>query len=111
MLSILLFAAATMRTTAPVIGSVPAEAPAERDARMHWWREARFGMFIHWGLYAVPAGTYDGKQIAGIGEWIMNHGKIPVATYANYATQFDPEKFNADDWVKVAKSAGMKYIV
>ena len=48
---------------------------------MKWWREARFGMFIHWGVYSVPAGTYNGKQIGGIGEWIMNSGKIPVAEY------------------------------
>src|SRR5580704_8512369 len=87
------------------------ETPAQRDARMKWWREARFGMFIHWGLYAVPAGTYDGKQIGGIGEWIMNTGKIPVATYAAYANQFDPTEFDADTWVSIAKAAGMKYIV
>jgi hypothetical protein len=42
------------------------------DARMQWWRDARFGMFIHWGAYAVPAGVYEGEQIQGIGEWIMN---------------------------------------
>ncbi|HEV2208793.1 MAG TPA: alpha-L-fucosidase [Verrucomicrobiae bacterium] len=87
------------------------ETPAERDARMKWWREARFGMFIHWGVYSVPAGTYDGKRIPGIGEWIMNHGKIPVATYRQYAKEFNPVKFNADEWVSLAKQAGMKYIV
>src|SRR4051812_12165868 len=52
------------------------------DARMKWWREARFGMFIHWGVYSVPAGTWQGKQVPGIGEWIMNRGRIPVADYA-----------------------------
>ena len=72
------------------------ETPAQRDARMKWWREARFGMFIHWGVYSVPAGTYKGKQIAGIGEWIMNRGKIPVAEYRQFAKQFNPVKFNAD---------------
>jgi alpha-L-fucosidase len=87
------------------------ETPAQRDARMKWWREARFGMFIHWGVYSVPAGTYNGKQIAGIGEWIMNRGKIPVAEYQAYAKEFNPVKFNADEWVKTAKDAGMKYIV
>jgi alpha-L-fucosidase len=87
------------------------ETKAQRDARMHWWREAKFGMFIHWGVYSVPAGTYKGKQIAGIGEWIMNRGKIPVADYAEYAKQFNPVKFNADEWVSIAKGAGMKYIV
>ena len=87
------------------------ESQEHRDARMKWWREAKFGMFIHWGIYSVPAGTYDGKQIGGIGEWIMNRGKIPVARYAEYAKQFNPVKFNADEWVKIAKDAGMKYIV
>ena len=78
---------------------------------MQWWREARFGMFIHWGVYSVPAGTYQGKRIGGIGEWIMNYGEIPVAEYAGYARQFNPVKFNADEWVSIAKNAGMKYIV
>ncbi len=89
----------------------PAESKAARDARMKWFREARFGMFIHWGLYSVPAGTYRGKQIGGIGEWIMNEAEIPVAEYAGYAKQFNPVKFNADEWVSIAKDAGMKYIV
>ncbi len=87
------------------------ETKAQRDARMKWWREARFGMFIHWGLYAVPAGRYRGKPVGGIGEWIMHDAHIPVADYAAYAKQFDPEKFNADQWVGIAKAAGMKYIV
>jgi alpha-L-fucosidase len=87
------------------------ETPAERDARMKWWREARFGMFIHWGVYSVPAGTYNGKQIDGIGEWIMNSAKIPVAEYRAYAKEFNPVKYNADEWVRTAKEAGMKYIV
>jgi alpha-L-fucosidase len=87
------------------------ETSAQRDARMAWWREARFGMFIHWGVYSVPAGTYDGKRIPGIGEWIMNTGKIPMAEYQAYAKEFDPTNYNADDWVRLAKEAGMKYIV
>jgi len=87
------------------------ETTAQRDARMQWWREARFGMFIHWGVYSVPAGTYDGKQIPGIGEWIMCTGKIPKAEYQKFAAQYNPVKYNADDWVRLAKEAGMKYIV
>ncbi len=87
------------------------ESKTERDARMKWWREARFGMFIHWGLYAVPAGTWNGKQIDGIGEWIMHNARIPVSDYARLTAQFNPEKFNADAWVTLAKNAGMKYIV
>jgi alpha-L-fucosidase len=81
------------------------------DERMEWWREARFGMFIHWGVYSIPAGIWDGRQIGGIGEWIMNRGKIPVADYQRMAKQFNPVKYDADAWVKMAKDAGMKYIV
>lgn len=87
------------------------ETAAQRDARMKWFREARFGMFIHWGVYSVPAGVYDGKEIGGIGEWIMNSGKIPVDRYRAYAREFNPFKYDADKWVRIAKSAGMKYIV
>lgn len=92
-------------------GAEDAETPAQRDARMKWWREARFGLFIHWGVYSVPAGAYQGKQIPGIGEWIMNRGKIPVAEYKQFAKQFNPVKYNPDEWVRLAKEAGMKYIV
>ncbi len=87
------------------------ETPAQRDARMHWWREARFGMFIHWGVYSVPAGYYNGKPVASAGEWIMCSGKIPMADYQKFATHYNPVKYNPDDWVKLAKAAGMKYIV
>ena len=87
------------------------ETDEQRDARMAWFREAKFGLFIHWGVYAVPAGTYKGKQIAGIGEWIMNHGKIPMAEYRAYTQQFNPVKYDPDAWVQLAKDAGMKYIV
>ena len=87
------------------------ETSAQRDARMKWFREARFGMFIHWGVYSVPAGVYDGKPIDGIGEWIMNTGKIPIDRYRAYAKEFNPVKYDADKWVRIAKDAGMKYIV
>lgn len=79
--------------------------------KMEWWHEAKLGMFIHWGLYAVPAGTYQGNAVDGYGEWIMSNGKIPVAEYAKYAGQFNPVDFNAEEWVKLARDAGMKYIV
>jgi alpha-L-fucosidase len=87
------------------------ETVAQHNARMKWWREARFGMFIHWGLYSVPAGVYDGAPIDGIGEWIMRSARIPVARYAAYADGFNPVKFDATQWVAYAKAAGMKYIV
>ena len=87
------------------------ETKEQRDARMAWWRDAKFGLFIHWGVYSVPAGFYHDQPVHGIGEWIMNRGKIPMAEYQQFAKQFNPVKFNADDWVKAAKDAGMKYIV
>jgi alpha-L-fucosidase len=87
------------------------ETKEQRDARMHWWREARFGMFIHWGIYSVPAGVYNGTNFGGLGEWIQNTAKIPSADYRKYAAQFNPTKFNADEFVKLAKDAGMKYII
>src|ERR1044072_3919224 len=87
------------------------ETKAQRDARMEWWREARFGMFIHWGVYSVPAGVYKGQKINRIGEWIMNRGKIPVAEYQAFAKEFNPILYNPDEWVRMAKDAGMKYIV
>jgi predicted RNA-binding protein with RPS1 domain len=85
--------------------------PLSQDERMDWWRDARFGMFVHWGLYSVPAGTYKGERIKGLGEWIMNDAKIPVEEYEKFAPQFNPIGFKADEWVRLAKNAGMKYIV
>jgi len=87
------------------------EPKEQRDARMAWWREAKFGLFIHWGVYSVPAGFYHGKPIPSIGEWIMLNAKIPMAEYQAFAREFNPVKFDADAWVKMAKNAGMKYIV
>jgi alpha-L-fucosidase len=87
------------------------ETKEERDARMGWWRDARFGLFIHWGVYAVPAGTYKGEQIDGIGEWIMLRGKIPVADYKAFANEFNPVKYDPQAWAKLAHEAGMRYIV
>jgi len=87
------------------------ETTERRDARMKWWREARFGMFIHWGLYAIPAGEWNGQKVGGAGEWIMYSGQIQPDEYEKLAPQFNPVKFNARQWVRIAKAAGMKYIV
>jgi alpha-L-fucosidase len=84
---------------------------ARKDPRLDWWREAKFGMFIHWGLYAIPAGEWKGEKIPGIGEWIMLRARIPVAEYEQLAKQFNPVHFNAAEWVSVAKRAGQKYLV
>ncbi len=87
------------------------ESRAQKNARLQWFREARFGMFIHWGLYSIPAGRWDGKEIEGIGEWIMNRASIPVADYKALAPKFNPTEFSAETIVGLAKAAGMKYIV
>ncbi len=87
------------------------ESKQERDVRMQWWRDATFGMFIHWGAYAVPAGVYQGKEVKGIGEWIMHSAQIPIPEYEEFVRQFNPVNFNAKEWVAIAKNAGMKYIV
>ena len=84
---------------------------SERDRRMAWWREAKFGMFIHWGLYSIPAGMWKGKLVSGLGEWIQFNARIPIEEYEKLARHFNPVKFDAMEWVKVAKEAGMRYIV
>ncbi|HLP17270.1 MAG TPA: alpha-L-fucosidase [Bacteroidota bacterium] len=85
------------------------ETQKEHDRRMQWWRDARFGMFIHWGLYAVPAGTWDTTTTHG--EWIRTTAQIPLKQYDSLVTRFNPVRFNAEQWVKAAKDAGMIYIV
>ena len=96
----------------PAIDPARGQRPdARNDPRLDWWREAKFGMFIHWGLYAIPAGTWKGKRIPGIGEWIMKRAQIPVAEYEQLAKQFNPVKFDAAEWVSIARRAGQKYLV
>ena len=105
-ISLVMSAAATMRAQ-----GVAADDEAAKRERLKWFHEAKYGLFIHWGLYAVPAGEWKGQRIPGIGEWIMNRAKIPVREYEQIARQFNPVKFNADEWVQLARDAGMKYIV
>jgi len=92
-------------------GGTPSTLETDRNARLDWWRDAKFGMFIHWGVYAVPAGSYKGKKINCYSEWIMHRAKIPMAEYRLYAKQFNPIKYNPEAWVAAAKNAGMKYII
>jgi alpha-L-fucosidase len=83
-----------------------------REARLRWWREARFGMMISWGLYAVPAGVWKGRSHPdNYAEWIMYDEKIPVREYAGLAAQFNPGKFDARAWAELAKKAGMRYVI
>jgi alpha-L-fucosidase len=87
------------------------ESQTDKDARMEWWRDARFGMFIHWGLYAVPAGEYKGERAKGIGEWIQAELNIPREKYEQFAKKFNPVKYDPAQWISIAKQAGMKYLV
>ena len=79
------------------------------DDRMEWWQDARFGMFIHWGLYAIPAGEWNGET--NHAEWIRTTAQIPVEVYDTLINHFNPEMFDPVEWVGMAKEAGMKYIV
>ena len=87
----------------------PAEKQKKESSKMDWWSEARFGMFIHWGLYSIPAGEWNGSK--GHAEWIRTTAQIPLEVYDTLVNQFNPVKFDADEWVRMAKEAGMKYIV
>jgi alpha-L-fucosidase len=82
-----------------------------KDCGQKWWKDAKYGLFIHWGLYSVLAGSYKGTELPGIGEWIMKRLNIPVAEYEKIASEFNPVNFNAAKWVQLAKEAGMKYLV
>jgi len=84
----------------------------EIDARLGWWREARFGMFVHWGIYSGLSGSWNGRKYGGYGEHIQRMAKIPIPVYHNeVAGKFNPAEFNADEWIKLAKEAGMGYFV
>jgi alpha-L-fucosidase len=85
------------------------ETREQKGARMAWWRESRFGLFIHWGLYSIPAGEWKGTT--NHAEWIRTTAQIPLSEYDKFIGQFNPVKFNAGEWVRLAKNAGMKYIV
>jgi hypothetical protein len=101
---------------APAAAGMPAlpavvrnETPEQQEARLKWFREARFGLFIHWGVYAVPAGFWHGKPTGA--EWIMFQGKIPVADYRAFAQQFTAAKYDPQAWAQLAADAGIKYVV
>ena len=106
-------AAPTMAPPAAGLPALPAvvrqESAEQHEERLRWFREARFGLFIHWGVYAVPAGFWQGKSISA--EWIMNRGKIPVAAYRAFAQDFTAAKYDPSAWAQLALDAGVKYVV
>jgi alpha-L-fucosidase len=85
----------------PLYSQLPKETEAQKMERMKWWTDARFGMFIHWGLYALPARH----------EWVKNHERLTNDQYQKYFDNFNPDLFNPKDWARMAKEAGMKYVV
>ena len=108
-------ASAAVIATLLLAASGPAGAPPAvppKDERLAWWRDARFGMFIHFGLYSTPAGTWDGKPVGGVGEWLLQNARIdPIAYEKTLLPQFNPVKFDAREWARIAKDAGMGYVV
>ena len=84
---------------------------AKLEAAKKWFKEAQYGMMVHWGLYALLGGEWKGRVMPGIAEWAQSYFRIPIAEYSRLATAFNPLYFNADEWVQIARDAGMKYIV
>jgi alpha-L-fucosidase len=101
--------AVTARTPLPAL-SRPAHFAGPPPDRLDWWREARFGMFVHFGLYSILGGEWQGRP-AGSHEWIRNNAKIPHEEYIRLLDRFDPARFQADEWVSLAKEAGQRYLV
>jgi alpha-L-fucosidase len=100
-LTILLLAALLLIITQLVQAQLPKETEAQKSQRMKWWTDARFGMFIHWGLYALPARH----------EWVKNVERMTNEQYQKYFEMFNPDMYDPHEWAKMAKAAGMKYVV
>jgi alpha-L-fucosidase len=96
--------------TTQVNAQAPYKPSAENMEARRWYQDAKFGLFIHWGIYSVPGGEWKGQIVHGNSEWIMQTAKIPIAEYEPIAAEFNPTKFNPAEWVALAKAAGMKYI-
>ena len=112
--SVILFLVSILMLTKPLMAQDPSLIVPDknREARMEWWRDARFGLFIHWGIYSIPAGEWKGQTSnKDYAEWTMHNFEIPLDEYSQLAKEFNPTKFNADEWAKLAADAGMGYFV
>ena len=87
------------------------ESMKNHEQRVQWWRDAKFGMFIHWGIYSLPGGEWQGKKVSGYAEHLMRKEKISRKDYLAIAHKFNPVQFDADEWVRHAKNAGMNYLI
>jgi alpha-L-fucosidase len=94
-----------------VVGAALFLRPVSASPDAQWFRDAKFGIFIHWGLYSELGNEWEGKSYYGSGEWIMNRAKIPVAQYAQIAARFNPTNFNAAEWADFVKASGARYLV
>src|SRR2546430_17225188 len=99
-LALMVLSLVTPLSQRDVAAQAPDSIPAERVAARQWFRDAKFGMFIHWGVYSL----------LGQGEWVMQQRELPIGPYEWLATTFNPVKFDARAWVSLAKGAGAKYI-
>jgi alpha-L-fucosidase len=110
-IGMMLIILAALLTGAIMTTAAETSQPANpRAQQQESFRNARFGMFIHWGLYSIPAGEWNGKKIPGLCEWVMHEMKITVPEYEKLASQFNPTEYDPAEWVRIAKNAGMKYI-
>jgi len=100
-LSVILLTAILLMVSQFSQGQLPKETEAQKVQRLKWWTDARFGMFIHWGLYALPARH----------EWVKNHERLTNEQYQKYFNNFNPDLYDPHEWAKMAKAAGMKYVV
>ncbi len=94
--------------------------PVTASNRVDWFKEAKFGLFIHWGLYSILEGSYNGRSLpdkslshgdSWYAEWIQQRLEVPRDAYRELVKKFNPEKFDADSWIREARDAGMKYFV
>ena len=108
---VLTLSAGSTATGAETAAPAFRDTPARKEARIAWWQEARFGMFIHWGIYSAAGGFWNGARVDNMGEWIMATGKISMADYQAFAKGFQPTEFRAEEWVRIARQAGMRYLV
>lgn len=105
-------AKAAAELTVEPLAFAPYTQPKEKAAALARWREASFGLFLHFGVYSTFGGEYEGRRSGAYAEWLMNNVKIPVADYRkNVAGVFNPTEFNADEWAQIAKATGMRYLV
>ena len=112
--ALLVAAASAGARTLEINASKADGAPSTNEERLRWFKDAKFGMFIHWGPYSQLGGEWRGQRMPAdwsIAEWIMLKLQIPVREYRVIASRFNPVKFDAEEWIELARDAGMKYLV